>query len=61
VIPNVPLSEGTGALRKQWEKEEVESKWDGSVHAQARAKSLRRRELSDFERFKVMRLRKQVG
>ena len=60
VIPNLPLGIGSGALKNKWEAYEVESKWNSSAFAQSREKSIKRKQLSDFERFKVMRLRKQV-
>lgn len=61
VIPNLPRAAGTGALKKVWEKEQVEKKWEASAWAQNRERRQKRRALTDFERFKVMRLRKQVG
>ncbi|KAI9716801.1 MAG: hypothetical protein M1812_005141 [Candelaria pacifica] len=61
VISNLPRAAGNGAVRKAWEKAEVEKKWDQSAWAKKREQMLRRRQLTDFERFKVMKLRKQVG
>ena len=61
VIPKLPRALGTGALRKAWEKEEVDKKWEESAWAKNRERRQKRRALTDFERFKVMRLRKQVG
>jgi ribosomal protein L14E/L6E/L27E len=61
VIPKLPLAAGTGAVKKAWEKAEVESKFEDTSFAKKRAQQERRRKLSDFERFKVMRLKKQVG
>lgn len=60
MVPRIANGAGNGAVKTQWEKYEVQNKWDSSAWAQGRAKSGRRRELSDFERFKVLRLRKQV-
>ncbi len=60
VIPKLPRGAGTGALKKQWEEHKVLEKWNDSNFAKSRERSIRRRQLSDFERFKVMRLRKQV-
>lgn len=59
-LPKLVRASGTGALKKHWEKEEVENKWNASSWAKSRAQGARRRELTDFERFKVMRLRKQM-
>ncbi|MCJ1481101.1 hypothetical protein MMC06_001257 [Schaereria dolodes] len=61
VIPKLPRAAGTGAVAKAWEKEGIEEKWDQSAWAKKRIQKERRAALTDFERFKVMRLRKQVG
>merc|ERR1712000_774318 len=45
VIPNLPKAAGTGAVKKLWAKK--------------REQFERRKNLTDFERFKVMRLKKQ--
>ncbi|KAI9652894.1 MAG: hypothetical protein M1831_006323 [Alyxoria varia] len=57
-IPNVPRGVGIGPLRKRWTENKIDEKWAESSQAKKRAQSDRRRQLSDFERFKVMRLRK---
>ena len=59
VIPKLPRAIGTGALKKKWEEHEVEGKWKSSSFAKSRDKSMRRKQLNDFERFKAMQLRKQ--
>ncbi len=61
VIPKLPRAVGSGPLRKAWEKMEVDKKWEQSAWARNRERRQKRRALTDFERFKVMRLRKQVG
>lgn len=61
VIPRLPKAAGTGAVSKMWEKEEVDKKWAESATAKKREQTDRRRNLTDFERFKVMRLKKQVS
>jgi large subunit ribosomal protein L14e len=60
VIPKLPRGIGRSALKKKWDEHEVESKWAKSNFAQSRARSERRKELSDFERYKVMKLSRQV-
>ena len=60
IVIEVPRGAGTSALKKQWEKADVETKWNNSSFAKSRERSIRRKQLNDFERFKVMRLRKQV-
>lgn len=54
------MGAGSAATKKRWDGHDVEGKWDNSVFAKNKAKVQRRKELSDFERFKVMVLRKQV-
>jgi len=61
VIEKLPRGAGTGPVKAAWEKAEVEQKWDNSTWAKTRASTVRRRQLTDFERYKVMRLRKQVS
>jgi large subunit ribosomal protein L14e len=61
VIAKLPRASGTAALKKQWESAEVDSKWTNGSFAKRLEKSARRKQLSDFERFKVTRLRKQVS
>jgi large subunit ribosomal protein L14e len=60
VIPQLPKASGTGAVKKLWEKHEIDSKWAESSWAKKREQQDRRKNLSDFERFKVMRLKKQA-
>jgi large subunit ribosomal protein L14e len=56
----IPRAIGKAALRKKWDAAGIDKKWDDGNFAQSRAKSAKRRNLNDFERFKAMRLRKQV-
>lgn len=60
VIPNLPKAAGTGPVKKLWEKHEVDKKWAESSWAKKREQQDRRKNLTDFERFKVLRLKKQV-
>lgn len=48
-------------MARAWEKDEVQKKWDESTWAKRREQREKRKALTDFERFKVLRLRKQVG
>ena len=61
VIPKLPRAAGRGAVAKAWEKEDVESKWEQSAWAKRREQREKRKGLNDFERFKVMKLKKQVS
>ena len=60
VIPKLPRAAGRGPIARAWEKEDVDSKWDQSAWAKRRDQREKRQGLSDFERFKVMKLKKQV-
>lgn len=59
-IPQLPRAAGTGPVKKLWAKNEIDGKWAKSSFSQRTDRSERRKNLSDFERFKVLRLRKQV-
>ncbi|OAQ67077.1 ribosomal protein L14 [Pochonia chlamydosporia 170] len=48
-----------GAVKKLWEKNEIDAKWKESNWAKKREQIQRRKNLTDFDRFKVMRLKKQ--
>ncbi|KAI9674585.1 MAG: hypothetical protein M1829_003667 [Trizodia sp. TS-e1964] len=60
VISNLPRGARTGAVKKKWLASEVDKKWEASSWAKKRHQKERRRQLTDFERFKVMRLKKQA-
>jgi large subunit ribosomal protein L14e len=60
VLEKLPRGARTGVVKKAWEKAGIEEKWQESAWAKKRAQKERRRALTDFERFKVMRLRKQA-
>jgi large subunit ribosomal protein L14e len=61
VIANLPRAIGHGPLSKAWSKAEVDKQWTESSWAKNKAKLSKRQQLSDFERFKIMKLRKQVS
>lgn len=44
-----------------WEKHEIDQKWSETSWAKKKAQQDKRKALGDFERFKVMRLKKQVS
>ncbi len=60
VLEGLPRSARTGVVKSQWEKAGIEKKWQESAWAKKRSQKERRRALTDFERFKVLRLRKQA-
>jgi large subunit ribosomal protein L14e len=59
VVAKLPRGARTGAVKKAWEAAGVDGKWKESSWAKKREQVERRRALTDFERFKVVRLRKQ--
>jgi ribosomal protein L14E/L6E/L27E len=61
VISKLPRASRNGIVRAAWEKEGVEQKWSQSAYAKRKERTEKRRQLTDFERFKVMRLKKQVS
>ena len=61
VIPKLPRAAGRGFVAKVWESNKVDEQYANSSWAKKRAQFQKRRALNDFERFKVMKLRKQVG
>jgi large subunit ribosomal protein L14e len=60
VLEKLPRGARTGVVKSQWEKAGIEAKWQESTWAKKRSQKERRRALTDFERFKVLRLRKQA-
>ncbi|KAF1836035.1 hypothetical protein BDW02DRAFT_522078 [Decorospora gaudefroyi] len=60
VIPKLPRACGVGHVAKKWEEHKVQQKFDESAWAKKRAAVNKRRGLNDFERFKVMKMRKQA-
>jgi len=59
VIPKLPRGARNGIVRAAWEKEGVDQKWSQGSYAKRKERIEKRRQLSDFERFKVNRLKKQ--
>jgi large subunit ribosomal protein L14e len=60
IVMKIPRAIGPGPLAKKWKEAGIEKQWKESAFAQGRARSTKRRTLNDFDRFKVMRLKKQV-
>lgn len=61
VISKLPRAAGVGYVKKRWAEEKVDETFAATSWAKKRAQFQKRRQLNDFERFKVMKLRKQVG
>ena len=59
VIEKLTRGARTGAVKKAWEAGGVDAKWTESNWAKKQLQQERRQSLTDFDRFKVMRLKKQ--
>lgn len=59
VVTKVPRAIGSGALKKRLEAEDIVKKWEATAWAKKLAAKQVRGGLSDFDRFKVMKLKKQ--
>ena len=59
VIPKLPRGARSAQIAKIWEKEKVTEKWNNTSFAKRIAANHKRWELNDFDRFKVMVLKKQ--
>jgi large subunit ribosomal protein L14e len=59
VISSLPRGARTGIVAKYWEKAGVTQKWSGSGMAKRISATEKRWQLNDFDRFKVLVLRKQ--
>lgn len=59
VIPGLLRGSRRSTLQKQWAKAEIDAKWKETNWAKKRDQLAKRKALSDFDRFKVMRLKTQ--
>ena len=59
VIAKLPRAARSSAVAKKWEASEIDAKWANSAWAKKIAQRKRRSELTDFERFQVLILKKQ--
>lgn len=59
VISKLPRGARQGTVKKAWENAEVDKKWKETNWFKRRQQIERRRNLTDFDRFKVLRLKKQ--
>ncbi|KAH7116771.1 60S ribosomal protein L14 [Dendryphion nanum] len=60
VIPKVPRASGRGFIARVWEKNNVDQTWAETSWAKKSTALQKRRQLNDFERFKVLKMRKQA-
>lgn len=61
LLEKLPKGSGSGVVAKFWEKNEIDKKWAETSWAKKTEQQATRQGLNDFERFKVMRLKKQVS
>ncbi|KAJ4409951.1 hypothetical protein N0V85_004036 [Neurospora sp. IMI 360204] len=59
VVEKLPRGARTGAVKKAWEAAGIDAKWKETNWAKKQLQQERRKALTDFDRFKVMRLKKQ--
>ena len=59
VIEKLPRGSRSGVVKKHWEKAGIDQKWKQTNWYKKRVMIARRKALTDFDRFKVMRLKKQ--
>ncbi|ODV77967.1 uncharacterized protein CANTADRAFT_7438 [Suhomyces tanzawaensis NRRL Y-17324] len=59
VLPNLPRGSRTATVTKKWAAADIDAKWAASAWAKKLASKERRSQLSDFERFQVLVLKKQ--
>lgn len=59
VLPNLPRGSRTATVTKKWAAAEIDSKWAATSWAKKLAAKERRSQLTDFERFQVLVLKKQ--
>ena len=59
VVKGLPRAARSPVVAKYFEKAGVQAKWEASAWAKKLAARKRRAELTDFERFQVMKLKKQ--
>ena len=60
ILPKFPRGARTGTVAKKWAAADVEGKFQQTRHAKQIAVREKRSNLTDFERFVVARLKKQV-
>jgi large subunit ribosomal protein L14e len=60
VVKDLPRAAGATAVKKYLEKNETIAAWNKTAWAQKLANRVQRKNLSDFDRFKLMKLKSQV-
>ncbi len=55
----IPHSARTSTVRKAWEKADIQKKWLGTTWAKKLAAKKRRADMTDFDRYKLMRAKQK--
>ncbi|XP_071785723.1 large ribosomal subunit protein eL14-like [Asterias amurensis] len=55
----IPHSARTATVRKAWEKADIQKKWLGTTWAKKLAAKKRRADMTDFDRYKLMRAKQK--
>lgn len=55
IVMKIPRGLRPGHLGKAWEKQEIQKKWDSTTWAKKIANKKKRAQLTDFDRFKLMK------
>ena len=56
----IPAGARSGAIRRQWEKEDVSGQWNKSAYAKRLAVRETKKNMTDFDRFKSKVVKQQV-
>merc|ERR1712098_785164 len=56
---SLPMGARTGTLQKVWEKDDINAQWTATNWAKKIALKEKRASLSDFDRFKLMKLKQK--
>ena len=56
---NIPAGARSGAIRKQYEKDDIDDKWGATAYAKKLASREAKRNMNDFDRYKA-KVAKQV-
>ncbi|XP_011660736.1 60S ribosomal protein L14-like isoform X2 [Strongylocentrotus purpuratus] len=58
-VIRIPHSARNSTVRKAWEKDEITSKWDATIWAKKLAAKQKRKQMTDFDRYKLMRAKQK--
>ncbi|XP_063951474.1 large ribosomal subunit protein eL14-like isoform X2 [Lytechinus pictus] len=58
-VIGIPHSARNSTVRKAWEKENITTKWEETIWAKKLAAKQRRKQMTDFDRYKLMRAKQK--